>query len=164
MVINDYLFNDSLNFENRRNIKNTQKNRYNCGGYALGTFSWYCPYGEEFDAQARYDGCDYFYTNMPKEELDKEADTFADNMVKEFNGKVRIIQDIKDLKGSEYAVAFRTGADDFHFVKRTKGGQWLHKRGGYWRIERMSKKDVFSAEWCDGKYNSKVVLLGVQGA
>lgn len=34
---------DPLNMRGSRNIRNTDKADYNCGGYALGTFSWYLP-------------------------------------------------------------------------------------------------------------------------
>ena len=34
---------DYLNSNNYRNINNTSITLYNCGGYALNTFNWYCP-------------------------------------------------------------------------------------------------------------------------
>ena len=34
---------DPFNTLGLRNINNTIKRYYNCGGYALGTFSWYWP-------------------------------------------------------------------------------------------------------------------------
>ena len=34
---------DPFNFLRNRNVRNTEKRTYNCGGYALDTFSWYCP-------------------------------------------------------------------------------------------------------------------------
>lgn len=36
--------NDPFNKDNRRRQKNTKTEAYNCGGFALGTFSWYAPY------------------------------------------------------------------------------------------------------------------------
>lgn len=35
---------DYLNSKKTRNSENTYLEDYNCGGYALGTYSWYCPY------------------------------------------------------------------------------------------------------------------------
>ena len=35
---------DFLNSDNKRNERNTSELQYNCGGYALGTYSWYSPY------------------------------------------------------------------------------------------------------------------------
>ena len=40
---------DPFNFLRNRNVRNTEKRTYNCGGYALGTFSWYCPHRAEDD-------------------------------------------------------------------------------------------------------------------
>lgn len=40
---------DPFNFLRNRNVRNTEKITYNCGGYALGTFSWYCPHRREDD-------------------------------------------------------------------------------------------------------------------
>lgn len=37
---------DLLNHYCRRKQNNTNRHEYNCGGFALGTFSWYCPYDE----------------------------------------------------------------------------------------------------------------------
>ena len=31
---------DDLNLNKTRNVKNTDIDDYNCGGYALGTYSW----------------------------------------------------------------------------------------------------------------------------
>ena len=38
---------DYFNEKQTRNEENTEKKDYNCGGYALKTFSWYLPY--EYD-------------------------------------------------------------------------------------------------------------------
>ena len=41
---------DYLNRERKRNRDNTNLCSYNCGGFALGTYSWYLPY-YDFDAR-----------------------------------------------------------------------------------------------------------------
>lgn len=38
---------DSFNLGGRRNQSNTACPAYNCGGFALGTFSWYVPFAED---------------------------------------------------------------------------------------------------------------------
>ena len=40
---------DPLNNQKTRNIKNSNRYNYNCGGYALETFSWYCPHTKQDD-------------------------------------------------------------------------------------------------------------------
>ena len=42
---------DWLNRSGLRNADNTDIDLYNCGGYALGTYSWYMPYPENFDRE-----------------------------------------------------------------------------------------------------------------
>ena len=44
-LLKDY--EDFFNERQTRNEENTEKKDYNCGGYALRTFSWYLPY--EYD-------------------------------------------------------------------------------------------------------------------
>lgn len=39
--------NDGFNREGKRCQRNTKYDAYNCGGFALGTFSWYAPYGAD---------------------------------------------------------------------------------------------------------------------
>lgn len=36
-------YEDEFNLSNKRNVRNTPRRTYNCGGFALGCFSWYCP-------------------------------------------------------------------------------------------------------------------------
>ena len=47
MFRNYYLNDDPFNKNNNRNLRNTPRRHFNCGGYALGTFSWYCPHSPE---------------------------------------------------------------------------------------------------------------------
>ena len=65
---------DPKNSNHLRNINNTDKFDYNCGGYALGTFSWYTPFDEPTcidletpdDYEIRHFGNDspeYFFCN-----------------------------------------------------------------------------------------------------
>ena len=58
-----YLQDDPFNKNNKRNVRNTERNTYNCGGYALGTFSWYCPHDENDEKSGRW-GYDYGFTTM----------------------------------------------------------------------------------------------------
>ena len=36
-------FFDELNISHERNLNNTPRTSFNCAGFALGTYSWYCP-------------------------------------------------------------------------------------------------------------------------
>ena len=143
---------DPLNFNNTRSIRNTDKYDYNCGGYALETFTWYCPRAE--DERVRYS-----FRNI--EQAYETTLHAVAHMVYEFEGKLRMIRKLKDLKENERAVAFRISSDgDFHYVKKAKNG-WYHKRGGCPRIERMSEYNVFNTDWC-GRYDGPIVLLAIE--
>lgn len=129
---------DPFNFQKIRNIKNTTKSAYNCAGYALNTFSWYCPSSGD-------------NSNRNRRKLIK-------TMLKEFSD-LRIIKSIKDLQSDEYAIAFRTGKYDLHYIKRASNGHWFHKMGWESKIRTMKEKEVFGKEWMNGNYNSKITLF-----
>lgn len=151
MVLNYELFEgDLLNKERRRNVGNTDKSEYNCGGYALEVFNWYLPYERKY----RYDLFSSMYSTEERLEI------MVNFMLEEFKGELRIIDKIEDLKNEEYAIAFRTGKNDFHYIKRADNGHWFHKMGGTHRIDTMTKDEVLNSEsWRYGEYCSKVVLL-----
>lgn len=166
---NDACFNSedafTLNYSNERakerylnlhkvySINNTPPSPlYNCGGYALNTFSWYCPYnkGTAWSALAEYYG------------IEQLLDLTINYMIEEFGNNLRVINDIKELKENEYAIAYRASEYDFHYVKRASNGNWFHKRGGSGHIDRMKKEEVFSNCWV-GEYDSRVCLLAKKG-
>ena len=148
---------DELNLERVRSIKNTKRQAYNCGGYALENFAWYCPYTMEQDENDETP----FYTSRNSNEL---VDKCVDHMVEEYKGNLRVIKNVKELKPNEYAIAFRASLenDDFHFAKLGRNGIWYHKRGSSQVIETMSKKELFGKSWCHGKYDSKLVLMAMK--
>jgi hypothetical protein len=143
---------DPLNLNNTRSIHNTDKYEYNCGGYALGTFSWYCP-------RAKGEQVRYSFRNI-KQAYEITLHAVA-HMVYEFEGKIRMIRKMEDLRINERVVAFRISSDgDFHYIKKTKCG-WYHKMGASDYIRRMSEYDVFNTKWCD-RYDGPIVLLAIK--
>ena len=152
---------NSLDFFNKlgtRNAQNTRAFEYNCGGYALNTYSWYCPHDI---------GSDRCYGSYSESGMKKTTQNAVAFMLKEFSD-LRVIKDIKELAQDEYAIAFRIGGvdgvHDFHFMKRAKNGHWYHKRGGC-RIQPIKKEKVFGEEWitkgwfCTNRYRGELVLL-----
>lgn len=133
-----------------RTYKNTPKRMYNCGGYALGNYGWYCPYSED-DAIYMDEVFEYGEVTEEEEEIFVEymLDTIED---------LRIITDISELLENEYAIAFRISNDDFHFVKRGGNGCWYEKMGGSNCINRMTKEEVFSDCWHD-RYDGELYLF-----
>lgn len=121
---------------------------YNCGGYALQTYTWYCPKGTGF------------YRTMVElllleEEDYKPLDTFyVNNLRKDFPNLIEIPEEQvrqRNYDKKHYTViAYRTmlgtyfnGRRDFHFLRLGRNGIWYHKRGGQNWIHTMKEEDVY---------------------
>lgn len=154
MICNNYLFEEDLLNENgSRNEKNTKKDLYNCGGYALGIFNWYCPHDE--------DDIDNFFGPFPRADMtvEEKLEFTLNYMLSEFKD-LRVIKGIEELEQDEYAIAYKIGYHDFHFAKRLDDGTWLHKPGGL-GIRKMEKEELMSDVWVSGstQYDSRTVFL-----
>lgn len=151
---------DQFNLNHKRNLRNTNKRHYNCAGYALGTFSWYCPHDEK-DEDGNWFGYDYGFES--NEEAWRKTMYAVAQMIRDFSNRgLRIINKVDELHGNEYAFAFRLSADgDFHYIKRNLIGQWYHKRGASLDIDRMTTDEVFNTRWC-GRYNGPIILMAIQ--
>ena len=145
---------DPLNNQKTRNIKNSDRYEYNCGGYALETFSWYCPHTKS--DKTLHHGFDTL------EEAYETTMYAVSVMVAEFEGKIRMLRSKEELhKKTETLIAFRLSSDgDFHYVKKTRSG-WKHKMGASYPIQKMSEKEVFETVWC-GCYDGPIVLLAMK--
>ena len=155
-----YLFNiidpdDPFNRNNRRNQKNTEGMAYNCAGYALNCFSWYCPVEQEVWEENPED---YQWGSPSPVARNAMTFKFVSQILKDFPD-VRVIESLSDIRIDEYAFAFRVGVDDFHFVKRGDNGHWYEKRGDNPTIYQMSQKDVFNSDWGNGRYNGPIILM-----
>ena len=141
---------DLFNNERARNIHNTNTRFYNCAGYALGTFSWYCP----------YDNFDPFSLLCDSNKLEITKLTVS-HMLKDFEGKLRVISSLEELKKDEYAIAYRVSSDgDFHFMKKART-RWHHKRGSMSTIFTESEDNVLNSIWCD-RYDGPIVLMAMR--
>lgn len=151
---------DPFNKENKRNLRNTPKQEYNCGGYALGTFSWYCPHDEK-DGRGIWHMYDYSFTT--REEAWIKTVYAVSKMILDFEGNLRMIKSLDQLnKLTERVVAFRLSSDgDFHYVRKNLNGHWYHKRGASVDILEMSEREVFNTNWC-GRYDGPIVLLAIK--
>ena len=142
------------NNNNERNIRNTDKSQYNCGGYALGLFNWFIPWTEEHDKTI---GWDFYHNETEKEEFIRICVNYMTE-----NLPIRVISSISELKKREYAVAFRLSEDDFHFMKRGFNGVWYDKQGWLPFINTHKEKDVLNKKnWYD-RYDSEIILLAVK--
>lgn len=146
---------DLFNIQRKRNIKNTCKALYNCAGYALETFSWYCP--NEKDDGNYWGFLDYL------NDTEMFAKTFetVQFMLKDFKGRLRLIGSVSEVQENEYAIAYRVSSDDdFHFMKKMANG-WHHKRGSTGRIYVESEDYVLHEIWCD-RYDGPIVLMAMR--
>lgn len=150
---------DRLNKRNKRGLSNTYMRAYNCGGFALKTFSWYCPMGRnDRDLITLLDRFDSDYMAV--------LQYTVDYMLNDFKGKLRVIQSLDELQKNEEAVAYRiaTNGYDFHYVRRKKNGSWYGKMGCCMSINRYTEEQVFDFEseaWSNGKYDSEMIFICV---
>lgn len=145
---------DLFNVQRKRNISNTERYLYNCAGYALGTFSWYCPNEEDLG---------YWGHEENLSDVEMFAKTFetVNFMLKDFKGKLRVISSLEELRKDEYAIAYRVSSDgDFHFMKKART-RWHHKRGNTPTILTESEDNVFNSIWCD-RYDGPIVLMAMR--
>lgn len=143
---------DPYNTNKERNLRNTDRNTYNCAGYALETFSWYLPCDEDDNFDCRDWGS---FEELERNSMSIE---FVNAILRDFDD-VRLIPSMECLREGEYAFAFRVGVDDFHFVKQARNGSWYEKRGSNPRIHRMTEREVFHTAWEDGRYNGPIFLF-----
>lgn len=140
---------DPTNSSHVRNIRNSDKGYYNCGGYALNTFTWYLPYNK---------GESFFDFDLDTPEGMQAATYRAVTRMLSEIPKLRVIADPSDAGKGEYVLAFRIGRSDFHFVKRGRNHHWYHKMGGRSEIEKMTEEEVFASSWFH-RYNGPLVLF-----
>ena len=155
--MNSYHFpilDDPFNTLGMRNINNTTKRHYNCGGYALGTFSWYWPgrTEEEHDKIMEY---------AEAEDWDNALELAAGAIIRELSGWMVVPFSLimkRKYSPKEYEiVAMRFCDFDFHFWKLGRNWNWYDKMGSAGWINRHAFEDVRHI-WCD-RYNSPIICF-----
>lgn len=145
---------DLFNVQRKRNIGNTKRHLYNCAGYALETFSWYCPNEEGWE----YWG---YEENLSDAEMFAKTFETVEFMLKDFKGRLRLIGSVDEVRENEYAIAYRISSDDdFHFMKKMRNG-WHHKRGGSAHIYIETEDYVLNEIWCN-RYDGPIALMAMR--
>ena len=145
---------DLFNVQRKRNISNTEKYLYNCAGYALETFSWYCPNEKDNDDWGILD-------DLSDAEMFAKTFETVNFMLKDFKGRLRLIGSVDEIQENEYAIAYRVSRDDdFHFMKKMADG-WHHKRGGTANIYIETEDYVLNEIWCD-RYDGPIALMAMR--
>lgn len=139
---------DWFNRNGFRNADNTDIILYNCGGYALGTYSWYTPYPNGFDREDIKDIVvdSYLHGNSYDETTDKLLEIFEKQMLSDFSTLRPFTGCVEDYieKDNEELIAFRIFFDiefydediseidffdyDFHY-QVLRNGKWREKCG-----------------------------------
>lgn len=139
---------DLFNHSNYRNIKNTPKSWYNCGGYALKTFSWYLP-SDDVESWGGF---------IDEEDYEEATAAAVKVMLRDFP-TLRVVQNENEVMKDEYCIAFRISYDgDFHYVRKAKNGVWYHKLGGCQWIDTFQAEQIYSECWF-GRYDGPLVLF-----
>ena len=171
-MFSTYAQTDPFNRNGKRNRSNTDTDAYNCGGFALGTYSWYVPYRSDEQVQ--------IYERWANIQMCLDADNMADRIdarvtaypyvVSLFNlfveriledfPSVRRVQTFEEIKPDERIILFRIGADDFHFIVSFDHKHWWHKYGWNY-IEELCEDEVLDTEWANGRYFSPIAILAM---
>lgn len=146
---------DPYNVMKKRNIHNTNKAEYNCGGYALGTFGWYL-LGHNNKER-------YIFNEMLSEENWSMVIRMAVRTIcSELAGWRTVpLAEIMARKFSpvEYdIVLMRFCYIDFHFWKLGRNWNWYDKCGSSRYIDRHPFIDAVAPTW-NNRYNSPIVGL-----
>lgn len=145
---------DPFNKRGSRNIRNTDKADYNCGGYALGTFSWYLP------SHTRKEYSDIMgYADIG--DMDTALTLAAEAIVNELPSwsvaPLALVMERKYSPKDYEIVALRFCYYDFHFWKLGRNWNWYDKMGCRRQINRHAFNDV-RHKWND-RYDSPVVCF-----
>ena len=145
---------DPFNTLGLRNISNTTKRYYNCGGYALGTFSWYWPgrTKEEHD-----EIMDYANAGDWKSALELAAEAIINELPGWTVVPLALVMERKYSPAQYEVVAMRFSYEDFHFWKLGRNWNWYDKMGSAGWIDRHAFEDVRRI-WCR-RYNSPIVCF-----
>ena len=145
---------DPLNMLGSRNIRNTDKADYNCGGYALGTFSQYLP------SRTREEYTDIM-GHADIGDMDIALTLASEAIVNELPGwstvPFALVMERKYSPKDYEIVAMRFCYYDFHFWKLGRNWNWYDKMGGCRQIDRHAFNDV-RYKW-NGRYDSPVVCF-----
>ncbi len=109
MFFCEYSWHDPFNKENKRNIGNSDKWKYNCGGYALGTFSWYCPY------HSQQENDEYFDWDNDKTD-EERLKLCVTTMLEDFPNLLVITKEEIHKYRNYEIIAFKVCETDFHYI------------------------------------------------
>ena len=161
---------DLFNSQKTRNQDNTYQTNYNCGGYALRTFSWFYPADEDMDWNwsVREDHIDDYIEDGYDDEdvammiLDEDVDYMLEH-IKTLSLYEEDPKKYEPRLGEEL-IAYCIYVDsynednDFHF-KVLRDGKWMEKNGGGPIQETLPPWEIRSWHYTGRVYDSEVVYF-----
>ena len=167
---------DPYNHSHKRNRYNTAIRNYNCGGFALGTYSWYEPFdeSERYDVYEEWDNLEQIAYEISRHDGNESFNRacyfscielltrrFTNHILKDFPN-CRVVDELEEIHPDETIVLFRVGVNDFHFIVSFDHKHWFHKCG--WdSIEELCEDEIFDYDWSNGRYNGRIVKFAMRG-
>lgn len=164
---------DYLNSQKTRSEYNTKCFDYNCGGFALRTFSWIYPERNINNLIEGYSEREDVILDWSEKELDKE-DFYELILKRDIKELLSLIPNLELFRGNpetyeekdgEELIAYRIFVkdddaedNDFHF-KVLRDGKWVEKNGG--NGIRFSREPWFDESWktINFFYDSKTIYF-----
>ena len=167
----EYLHDVNYDFINKfknRTLENSDINDYNCGGAALLTYNAFIPYRDRSDhlegVQEMYEG------GLSIPEIEHIVLTWdVEQMLKEFQGRLRVVEKNYALAANERLIAYRIFItideysndvefdSDFHFKFKDYGQKkWFEKCGFSGKIRSCSLYNWDNGIWT---YDSETVYF-----
>ena len=155
---------DRLNTRKQRNLDNTEQQDFNYAGWALETFNWYQPDGNSEDEEKDYREI-RSRTDISRHRRAKlMLRGSIDNMLKDFEGRLRLINLEDPILPNEYRIAFRFTDDlhDFHFAKEIAPNLWSAKAGDGDITEFSADQLLGAWDWGSNNYNRKIAFFAMK--
>lgn len=134
IIYNTYIDSSDKDYLNRSNIRNRDNTSflvYNCGGWALGTFSWWRPFRKETGYQTIGEFC--FFNNI------SDDSDILHHCAEVIENDCPHLKRVTKWNDDDTIIAFRIGilwseegyiSDwDFHFRLKLANGLWTEKSG-----------------------------------
>lgn len=131
--------------DTNNNLITADRFEYNCMSYALGVFdNWL--YLDAF----RYSFIENDYDEIDYDLLENVFYDCCTELEKRYAVR-RLSGPNATLAANERMIAFRIGADDFHFARKNSDGTWTHKPGENY-IREMDEDELLDDAWCTHRH------------
>ena len=146
--------------DTNNNLLSADRFNYNCMSYALGVYNKWLGLSS-FDYSIDYDNED---SDIDYDYLKHIFEDCCQELIWKYDLR-RLSSSREQLEANERMIAFRIGADDFHFARKNSDGTWTHKPGQNY-IRKMHEKELLSDSWSEDTrifpYVSEIAFFAVK--